>query len=301
MRSSTDLASLSSNSAVPFLSVPRFLVINASVPFIFTPVVTVGPDRDPRRFPCEAIVTILNTTTLTCRLPANIYGSNLRVALNHDKTVACPPSSDSLNISAPFITRNSLRLSAASSVITPSNASSTNLVGTTTDGTKIKFQAGNIGAALRDIDPLVVYYGPASSLTQSTCSDATLRDYDNATGCVWVECYTKPGLSQNLYFSLAVGADGDLNLITGVDTFSNPPGPSITGVTCSGNGCVADHATTASTGFPAVSGIPTMGGVVLTITGTSFSATMSSVKIAGKVCSSKVVFNGNVNFLVLLF
>jgi hypothetical protein len=237
-------------------------------------------------------MTMLNTSTLTCRLPANIYGRDLRVALNLLDRAVCF-SSDSLNISAPFITPNSLRLSSEPSVIAPSsNISSTNLVAASNDGTLLKFQAGNIGAALEDVAPLKVYYGPASSLTQSTCNFVTLTDYDTATGRVWVNCYTSPGWDQDLLFSLAVGVDGDL--FTGVDTFSNPPGPSITGVTCSGAGCVIDSANTASTGLPSVSDIPTLGDVVLTITGTRFVGKTSSVKIAGSACSQMRVFNGEI-------
>jgi len=294
MRFSSNLASLEPSSTVPFLSVSRFLAINVSTPFTVLPVVTVGPPWDLRRFPCEANITLISTSTLTCRLPANIYGRDLRVALNHLAVPVCF-SSDSLNISAPFITPNSLRLSAAPSASSPSSnassASSAKLVGATNDGTSLKFQAGNIGAALGDIAPLVVYYGPASNPMQSTCNGVTLREFDAVTGRVWVYCYTSPGWSQNLFFSLAVGADGEF--FTGVDTFSNPSGPSITGVTCNGAGCVADVAATASTGFPAISGVSTMGGVELTVTGTVFSAISSSVKIAGKVCSPMVVYNGS--------
>ncbi len=100
----------------PFLG-SRYLSIDLNVTAPYTPVLTVGPIWDPRRFSCMTQFNWTRGAHVTCRLPANMYGHSLHLFLNNFDAVACNPSSDTFNISAPEITPMSLVLASAPSIV----------------------------------------------------------------------------------------------------------------------------------------------------------------------------------------
>ncbi len=280
---------------LPFFG-SRYVSINTSFPLPVVLSVEIGPLWDQGRFVCTSVWML--GSLLTCQLPDNIYGTFL--SLNF-RALRCAASTDSLNISAPYIRTNTLRLAITSDAVTTSSDAAS-LSTDTNDGTYIKFQAGNIGAALYDISPFVVYYGPSVNPFESVCTKSVMfNNFDASTGLVWVYCFTNPGWGQNLVFSVAVGRDG--NLYTGKDTFSYPAGPTITGVSCSGeSGCKQGSPYLYSSGgilLPTVVDIPTAGEVVLTITGTRFTPT-TSAKIAGQVCYEMAYRNGKQWFFIVI-
>ena len=206
-----------------------------------------------------------NNNNVTCTTAAGV-GANLVFTVTVYPTLSLPAQisaqgTDTMSYPAPNITAGTLHV--------PGGPSTTNLVGTYSNGEPVIFSGSHLGS---NAAHLTVRYGLLADLQSAplgssvlTCAGVSFLSSNT------LQCTTQPGAGGNYVFQVIA-----LNAAStpGTDKYTYPTPPIVSNVT----GC-------ANTSGNATTQCPTFGGVTITLSGSNFPTVSMSVKVGGNDCT----------------
>ena len=238
--------------------------------------VSYGPSSSPYLYTCTVLSSTLAQTNLfnvTCRVQAGVGN---QMALTVNVTVAglgvqvSAPSTDLLAYPRPVLFSSSLHPVGVNGA--------TGFIGTSSSGEVVYFNGNYLGS---DVSLLTVYYGLSAHLSSSPYGSSVQQcltpslDYLSANTSQ-ISCRTQRSTSTNSGLLVFLVIALNQASLPGTDTYSYPVPPTVSNITATG-GCTNIVGGT-------IADCPTSGGVLVTITGTGFTATLLSVQVGPSAC-----------------